>query len=237
MNILYKLTSRSRPVNFFRAINSIQSLSTRDEYHIHATLDFDDVSMNNDSVMNAMDDIDHLTYRFDFSDSKVHAINRDMEFISYKWDILVNMSDDMIFVKQGFDEIIISDMIHCDDLHGRLDTVLHYDDGNSYKSELMTLSIIGREYYNRDNYIYHPDYISLWCDNEAMEVAKLRGKYKYMGDGNVLFNHLHPMHNKRGVMDAQYRKTDSFFAYDKNTFERRKLINFGLKKDTKNLYL
>ncbi len=228
MNILYKLTSRSRPVNFFRAINSIQSLSTRDEYHIHATLDLDDASMNNDSVMNTMDDIDHLTYRFDFSNSKVHAINRDMELINYKWDILINMSDDMIFVKQGFDEIIISDFIHCADIHGRLDTVLHYDDGNSYKADLMTMSIIGREYYNRDNYIYHNDYISLWCDNEAMEVAKLRGKYKYMGDGNILFNHLHPMHNKRGVMDAQYRRTNSFFQHDKNTFERRKLINFGL---------
>ncbi len=228
MNILYKLTSRSRPVNFFRVINSIQTLSTHDDYHIHCTLDIDDVTMYNDSVINRMEAIDHLSYRFDFSNCKVHAINRDMDSISYKWDILVNVSDDMLFVRPGFDEIIVSDFIHCADIHGRLDTVLHYDDGNRYKAELMTMSIIGREYYNRDLYIYNPDYISLWCDNEAMEVAKIRGKYKYMGDGNVLFNHLHPMHNKAGKMDAQYRKTDSFFMHDKLTFEKRKANKFDL---------
>lgn len=229
MKILYKLTSRSRPLKMLRTIRSIYNNAIMDDYHIHCTLDEDDITTNTPAVIELLETSDHLSFRFGTSKNKVDAINRDMDTISYNWDILVNVSDDMLFVKHGFDEIIVSDFIHCADIHGRLDTVLHYDDGNKYKSDLMTMSIIGREYFKRDNYIYCPDYISLWCDDEAMDVAKIRGKYKYMGDNNILFNHLHPMHVKGIIADAQARYTDSFYQQDKKTYERRKLNNFNLK--------
>jgi len=143
------------------------------------------------------------------------------------WDILINFSDDMLFIKKGFDQIIIDAMKeHFPDTDG----VLHFHDGHKYGAQLMTMSIMGKKYYDRFHYIYHPDYISLWSDNEAMDVAKLLGKYKYMGDQNIIFNHNHPMHQGMGASnyDAQLKHTESFFNIDKATYNKRKENKFDL---------
>ena len=44
---------------------------------------------NNPSVTELLELSDHLSFRFGTSKSKVDAINRDMDTISYNWDILV----------------------------------------------------------------------------------------------------------------------------------------------------
>ena len=49
------------------------------------------------------------------------------------------------------------------------DGVLWFFDG--WRKDLNTLCIIGRKYYERFGYIYHPDYKSFWCDAEFTEVA------------------------------------------------------------------
>jgi len=85
--------------------------------------------------------------------------------------------------QKGFDNIIR------EEFYKNLDQFVHFPDGFT-ADRLATMSIMGREYYNRFKYIYHPDYISLWCDNEAMEVAKMLGCYTYV-DKNI-FQHLHP---------------------------------------------
>jgi hypothetical protein len=157
------------------------------------------------------------TYIAGTSKSKVDAINRDMDFINsqYDWDILVNFSDDVIITEKGFDDIIRKDF-------ESLVQVLHYPDGN--RADLLTVSIIGKDYYKRDNYIYNPEYKSLYCDNEAMEVAKQRGCYKFVD--KVIFNHLHPAFNK-GIFDAQYQHTESFGHEDYQTYQRRKANGFN----------
>ena len=131
----------------------------------------------------------------------------------------------MLFIKEGFDEIIIADMVRN---FPDTDGVLHYDDGNQ-KSNVMTLSICGREYYKRFNYIYPPDYISLFCDDEQTKVAKALHKYKYMGDGFCIFKHLHPAWGL-SPMDDQYYKTEDrkLWEKDEQTFLRRQRNNFDL---------
>ena len=203
MNIIYNFATRSRPKKFFKCLDNIKDYSVQ-PYKVIASVDMDDESMNNDDVIKRMELHTNLTVYWGESESKIHAINRSVQDYKDSWDILINMSDDMWFVYPAFDNAIRDGFTnHFPDLDG----VLHYNDSNQ-KENCMTMSIIGRKYYERDNYIYHPSYQSLWCDKEAEEVARIRGKYKYMGDGVVLFNHNHPAWGK-AQYDPQYHKTEA----------------------------
>lgn len=88
---------------------------------------------------------------------------------------------------------------------------------------MITMAIMGRYYYLRDNYIYNPVYKSLFCDNEQMEVAQQRGRYKYIK--KRLFNHNNPMH---GVVpkDELFLLNQAYHKEDKATFEKRKADKF-----------
>lgn len=220
MKILFKFATRSRPEKFLKGIENINkhiSISMGSE--IVVSYDKDDQTMN-DQVFNRAKESEIDLYLYSgWSKNKVYAINRDVEK-HRDWDILVNFSDDMEFIVPGFDGIIRKDMM---ENFPDTDGVLHYPDGNHYHDKLMTMSIIGRKYYERDGYIYHPDYISVWCDNEAMEVAKMRGKYKFID--HHLFNHNHPAWGK-AQFDEQYRITESYYHIDEQTYNRRKQNGF-----------
>ncbi len=151
----------------------------------------------------------------DKSLGKIGSINRGV-VPELDWDILVNVSDDTVFIKPGFDNIIREQF---NDFNG----VLHTPDGN--RKDLMTMSIIHKDYYALDGYIYHPSYKNLFCDDEAQEVAKIRGKYKYLDV--QLMEHRHWAYGK-GKRDNQYDTQNQTFGEDKENFERRKAINFGL---------
>lgn len=212
MKILFKFTTKSRPQLFKRGMESIINNVISQNYHILITADLDDPTMlNHDYLKN-----DKVTTIWKHSTGKINAINRDVNDFKDGWDILVNMSDDMVFIVKGFDDIIRKGF-------DNLGQCLHFPDGNT--KELITMSILGRQFYNRFGYIYNPEYISLWCDNEQTDVAKLIGAYKYID--TQIFEHRHPAVGK-AQMDAQYYHTESFFNADRGTYERRKLANFDL---------
>lgn len=214
--ILFKLTSRSRPEKLIRTIENIKSMVKSEDYVILCTLDEDDESLI--PIKEKLSSYDKVVCHYGLSKSKVDAINRDMN-LAPTWDILVNVSDDQVFLIKEFDKIIKD---HVAAVGG--DCFLHYPDENA-KHHLATMSIMDRKYYDRDGYIYHPDYTSLWCDNEAMEVAKKRNRYFYFS--NKIFDHYHPVY-KKSAWDAQYHKTESFFEADRQVFKRREAENFGL---------
>ena len=228
MKILIKFASRSRPWKFFNCIKNIFDHQTENSITILASLDDDDETMNTPKIRDwfARYNKKGIVSVYGKSKNKIDAINRDMHMVS-DWDILINFSDDMLFIKKGFDRDIMDAF---ENNFPDMDGVLHYHDGHNYKDELMTMSIMGRKYYDRFGFIYHPDYISLWSDNEARDVAKALGKYKYMGDDLIIFNHNHPMHQGMGMTnyDAQLKHTESFFFTDKETYLRRKEKNFDL---------
>ena len=215
-HILFKLATRSRPQKAKKAIENIIMLCNSMNYTILVSIDEDDESMFGFSYPD-----DNVFIVRGTSKNKIDAINRDMDIFE-GWDILINTSDDMVFEIKGFDNIIRQDF------KGNYDQVLHYSDGNQH-SNIMTMSIIGVDYYNRFNYIYHPDYKSLWCDCEATEVAHLLGKYEYMGDKKVLFTHRHPAWGL-AEYDQQYLQTESkeFWNHDKELFQLRKSNNYFL---------
>jgi len=227
MRILYKLTTRSRPELAKRAIQSVIDNSVSDDFEIWVTLDHNDEA--------TIDEIENLekTYNEKYNRwvishcvtlvnkcTKISAINRDLEEIKIlKWDILVNLSDDQVFVKKGFDEDIRNAFAD------NLDQFIHFPDGN--RKDLCTMSVIGRDYFNRDGYIYYPEYITECCDDEAQEVAKLRGCYKFVDI--EIFNHLHPAYNK-AEWDRNYADnlTLDKQSHDRDLLAKRRAINFGL---------
>jgi len=215
-HILFKLATRSRPQKAKKAIENIIMLCNSMNYTILVSIDEDDESMFGFSYPD-----DNVFISRGTSKNKIDAINRDMDIFE-GWDILINTSDDMVFEIKGFDNIIRQDF------KGNFDQVLHYSDGYQ-KGNLMTMSIMGSDYYKRFNYIYHPDYVSLWCDMEATEVAKMLCKYEYKGDQKLLFTHRHPAWGL-SEFDAQYQKTEAQNVNQKDyeTYLKRKANLFNL---------
>lgn len=214
--LLIKFASRSRFTKMMDCLENIRTHATGD-YHILLSLDADDNSINQLILSDYMNHYGNLTVCYGASKSKVHAINRDISIISYPWDVLLNTSDDMVFTEKGFDEIICNEF---NDFSG----LLHLPDGFA-NERLVTMAIMDRAYYNKFGYIYHPEYISLWCDNEQTDVAKLLNQYKYVE--RKLFYHNHP--NNTGIsLDLQYKHTESFYTIDGNTYHKRKALRFNL---------
>lgn len=214
--IIFKLSTRSRPDNARRTIDNIISKVKDPNYKIIVTLDVDDISMHGFTYVH-----DRVILFWGKSNNKIHAFNRTISFIK-EWDILVSMSDDMVFYKDGFDLDIR------EAFNGNYDQFIHFNDGFQ-GANVCTMSILGRDYYNRDGYVYHPSYTNLWSDVESTEVAKKRGCYKYMGDDNIIFKHHHPAWGL-AEEDEQYKKQNSPEQNSKDycNYIDRKNINFGL---------
>jgi hypothetical protein len=218
MKILFKVTSRSRPENLLRTLHNITGFTSNPDYLICLSLDEDDKTVNNPefrSILGSNFGLELHTF-WGLSKNKIDAINRDVDKMQV-WDILVNVSDDQVFTFSGFDELIRAQfkMTFPD-----LDGFLHYRDSNHNPPDaLATMSIIGRKYFNRDGYIYHPDFKSFFCDNLAQDLAKVRGCYHFID--RIIFNHLHPSYGK-APSDQQYKKNDLLWKHDEMLYNRMK---------------
>ena len=225
--ILFKYASRSRNQKFFEGLeNILTNLGDLNNFCILCSLDADDTEMNNPETIKRLAEYvkkysNKIIIKFGVSKSKIDAINRDVNNFKerFDFDILVNFSDDMKFLSHSFDNVIRNKFhYHFPDLDGNL----HFNDG-FVGDAISTLSIIGRKYYDRYNYIYHPSYYSLWCDNEYTIVAKRLNKILYFDE--KIFVHNHPA-NIGGMIDAQLMKTESYSELDRQNYEKRLANNF-----------
>lgn len=214
MLIHYNFATRNRPQKMADAINTIMDLSTDKNYTIGLTIDDDDSTTLNSYQLADILQSSQIKLNPGRSSSKVHAINRGMA--GWSGDIAVNMSDDMRFIKRGFDGDIIQAF------QGEGDQFVHFPDGRVNET-LPTMSIMGRSYYERFNFIYHPDYHSLWCDNEAMDMAQQLGRYKFID--LQIFSHEHPAWTGEPA-DNLLMHTESFFEIDQETYKRRSKLGF-----------
>jgi hypothetical protein len=85
--------------------------------------------------------------------------------------------------------------------------------------KLNTLCILGSKYYQRFNYIYFPEYKSLWCDNEFMNVAFELNKQTYLND--VIIKHEHPVNNNSVKIDELYLSNDRYYDEDNKLYDSR----------------
>lgn len=214
MRIVIKYATRGRPKHFFDGLDNIMATANTDDIDIYAVADADDHTMNNPDVKKYIEKYRRTSLHFTEPVSKIHAINEFTPSPEY-FDLLINFSDDMRFVVQGWDEIMIYAIKRV--WGASTDFFAHFSDGYVHE-KLPTMNICGSDYYKRFGYIYHPSYGSVSCDAENMWVAMMLGKHHYFG--LVLFNHVHPA-NCRFRADETYIRNDRFGASDtKNYFER-----------------
>lgn len=235
MNILIILPSRNRREKCFSILKEYQDLSTHNSVRFILSCDEDDASMNNDEVKSRVDKIKNTDIVFnenkinivnqlgqvqksDFT-TKIQAINSGA--INQDFDICLLASDDMHPEIKGYDSIIDNDMRK---YYPDTDGVLWYNDGCQF-DKLNTLCILGKKYYDRFGYIYHPSYITLYCDDEFTRVSKNLGKCKYFDRTIIRHKHwcLTDNDNERDALD---KKNDVFAGHDQQNFERRKAQGF-----------
>lgn len=217
MKILFKFASRGRPESFKKSLTEhLSHLSGNHDYKFIFTFDNDDESMKNDEIIIFLNNlkINHEVFYGD-NKNKIEAYNANLE--NQFFDILVLLQDDMFPCLQNYDELICE--IFENSPNG-LDTCIHFNTAR-WADLLDVWCVMGKKYYDRFNYIYHPDYKSIFCDNEYTEVGKLLNK--------SIFSEKCPFYHNSYVDETSY-KNWHFNIEDDLTYLRRKSMNFEIKK-------
>jgi hypothetical protein len=219
MKLLVKYPTRSRPDLFLKNIADYTRLSANKDITYLVSYDIDDKLMTKKVIERAKKINKNIIFCCGVSKSKIHACNRDLEVVK-EWDILLLISDDMFVKKFGWDAEIINQMkINYPDTDG----CLWFHDGSKQKV-ISTLSCIGRRYFDKFGYIYHPDYKSFFCDNEYTEVAKLSNKIKFID--NVIIKHEHPHWGGEVKNDLLYKENSKHWKHDQDLYSQRKPKGF-----------
>ncbi len=219
MKLLIKFPTRVRARKFLNVLSKYVRLLEDKSTPIIVSCDSDDYSMKEEFVTEVIGQYKNVTMQFNNNNTKIEAINHNMD--TFDFDIVLLASDDMVPRIKGFDRIIKEKMMaHYPDTDG----VLWFNDG--YKGDkLNTLCILGKKYFDRFGYIYNPEYKSVWCDNEFMDVSNLLDKVTYFDD--VIIRHEHPDWGF-GSNDSIHMTNVKNESSDRLTYERRKQQNFGL---------
>lgn len=223
MKILIKFPTRDRVNKFFTVLDIYyNNINNLDLVEFCISIDDDDISMNNEEVLSRLDNYENLTTFIGSSKSKIEAINSDIDEFN-DWDIVLLASDDMIPQVKGYDDILRENMIK---YYPDTDGVLWFFDG--YRRDLNTLCILGKKYYDRFGYIYHPGYKSFYCDNEFMIVADKLKKQTFIDQ--LIIRHEHPdVPQFRKEYDESYKKNQKYYPVDDAFFKLRQKNNFGLR--------
>ncbi|MFW6130275.1 MAG: hypothetical protein ACOC56_03750 [Atribacterota bacterium] len=215
--IIFKYPTRGRFNLFKKTLSKYKNMLSNDHsYRFIISMDNNDRNMNNDNVKSFLENQDNLDFYYNNSRTKVEAVNSNMS-LDYDWNILVLVSDDMIPQVNGYDNIICNSMKK---YFPRLDGALHFNDGRVGR-KLLTLSIMGKKLYDYFGYIYHPDYISLWCDNEFFKVVTKKKKVKYID--KVIISHEWTKHTGK---DKLHVRNESFYKRDRKVYLMRQRRGF-----------
>ena len=220
MRILLKLPTRSRPRSALTTLKQYLELANNlDLLGICVSCDNDDETMNNtfvkDEMMRMMEFVAWKGVFFGNNQTKIEAVNADIQRVPWAWDIIVLVSDDMVPQVKGYDDAIRSHMMA---RFPDTDGIVWVNDGTQ-GHKLNTLSILGRKMYERFDYIYHPSYKSLFCDTEFTDYCT--------PDNSVyipycLIKHEHPGTGFPEKGDSLYAKNQTHWNDDMFNYIERK---------------
>ena len=217
MKLLIKFPTRSRPEKFLRVLDLYYDNLRDFNFEFIISCDLNDSSMNNINMIEKLNSYPYLKYFFADNKSKIEAVNNNLTNTDF--DVLLLASDDMEPVKPGYDVVIKN---HMKSFFPDTDGVVWYNDGFQ-GSKLNTLCILGKKYYERFGYIYHPSYKSLYCDTEFTLVSQRLNKTRYIDECII-------KHKQYSIVKEQpdnlYIKNDSLESVDKQNFQERLKINF-----------
>ena len=221
--LVIKFPTRNRPDKFKIVFGRyLTFLGGQNDVRFIITLDEDDPTMNNPEMQHWLDTQNaQIDYFYGQSKSKIEACNANLEGVD--GDVLLLASDDMMPVQMGYDDIIFSVF---QNNFPNFDGAIKFWDGFRPKEDpLMTLPVIGFPLYRQFGYIYHPEYKSLYCDNEQTEVC-------------AALNRLHScdlciiQHQWIGdPFDALHARNENAEMYevDGETFRRRAANKFNME--------
>lgn len=221
--LLVKFPTRGRVDRFFEVLDRYVRLAEAPgALRVLVSADSDDATMNTAAVRERLAGYGNVRLCIGANRSKIEAINADMRDAD-PFDILLLASDDMVPQVAGYDRIIRDRMR---EHFPNTDGVLWFNDGFQGQ-ELNTLCILGRAYYERFGYIYHPAYKSFWCDNEFTWVGDILGRQRYVDE--VIIRHEHPDHLGGAGQDGLYERNAPAWEADKQTYLTRKQRIFDLR--------
>lgn len=233
MNILAQFPTLGRPDKFLSCFKKYVDMSSgKHNLLFNINCDYADKSMNNDMISYTIRDVvrnkTHINtaFNFDFNTTKISSINA---HIATDFDIVLIISDDMIPQTFNWDDEVASAMT----THfPQLDGCIHFNDGYT-SGKLITFSILGRKLYEEFGYLYHPDYKSLYCDNEFTQEVNRIGRVEYVDKVIIKHEHYGEKNNSNsGDFDETAKKTLVFSGRDHQVFEARKRLGFPKERIT-----
>lgn len=114
-------------------------------------------------------------------------------------EILIQLSDDWEPV-EAWDEIILKEF---EGVEG--EQVLAISDG-ARTDDLLCMAILNRKRYEKQGFLFHPDFFSVYSDNYFTWAAQKDGVIK--NARQIVFEHKHPVFNK-GEWDKTYTDSNS----------------------------
>jgi hypothetical protein len=217
MKILVKYPTRSRPTLFLSTLAKYMREATWQHTYL-VTIDSDDRTMNNPAMLTTLAQYPGVEVQVIKPAGKVHAINSGVAEAA--WDYLVLASDDHIPVAKQWDTWMLQDFR--DTAPNGEPRMLWYTDIR--KPGICFMPVMNRAAFDITGYIYHPDYTSLWCDNEQTEVMVAAGIMLQVD--RELWRNESPDWGGNIKQDRLYRINNSLFRKDQQTYLRRKRAGF-----------
>lgn len=220
-SLLIKIPTRDRFNSFFKALDQYYlHLSQEVPYLFVISCDIDDPVMNSPEARKKLSTYPNLVFYFGPNKNKIQACNADIDK-HLDYDIILLGSDDMIPITKEYDKIIVKNMQQA---FPNFDGVLHHNDGHAGAS-LLTLPIMGINFYQKFNYIYYPEYQGFFCDNELHYVSWMLNKSKYFDQ--VLIEHRNPFWGNAETDDL-YIRNSKYGGVDAILYKKREAMHFGL---------
>lgn len=211
--------TKARPAKFFTVLRKYQQMKRSDDTRFVVTIDEVDITMNNKTILDTLAMFGNVTVQVMKGVGKIAACNYGVSNHLQDGDVLLLASDDMIPQQEGYDSRILQDF---EKWFPDGDGVIHYYDGHT---RLNTMCCMGKLYFDRFGYIYHPSYKSLFCDNEFMEVASLLNRQVFIRETIIRHEHYS---NGHGRPDRLMMHNERFYQQDMATFNERKAKGFDL---------
>jgi hypothetical protein len=122
--------------------------------------------------------------------------------------VLIQMSDDW-FPPMAWDQMIFErfgDRINDE-------AVLKISDGHR-KDDLMCMAILTKKYYDSYGYVFHPEYFSMYSDNEFTWQAQRDGVIIDASD--IVLKHAHPLFNPENYVNGQFDESKMDDTYKRS---------------------
>lgn len=232
MKLIVKMATRSRPEKFKSVMQRyFDLLSGKHDIRFVISCDEDDETMNNDEMKLWFEENQKtydLKYVYGHSKTKVEACNADLD--DETGDVLLVASDDMVPVMEEYDDIIYQAF---QKTFPDYDGAVKFNDGLR-NDMLMTLPCLGWKLYKAIGHVYHPDYTSLYCDNEQTQVCYMLNKLA--ATPTCIINHQWVPGNHE-LADELHKRNENpeMYAKDKVVFDERAKIMFDIDKVRENL--